>query len=74
MYYRSRIKVEKGKYQKVSLDHEEVVLLDYGGSCNSDPGYSYDDCIYGVIEDRTVGELGCTVPWLPRSLRQGGPK
>ena len=72
--FRSRMSVTTGLFQKVTLDNEEVQLLDYNNACEADDKYSYDECIYGTIENITLRELGCTVPWLPQSLEENGPK
>ena len=60
--FRSRISVGVGNFARSVVVHDVVDLLDIDGSCTS--GIDYDACMYQALYDKSMAEVGCTVPWL----------
>jgi len=61
---RSRVDVDKGRFVKLAINHEITQLIGEDGSCSVDLD-NYDGCIYDLLLNMTMGEVGCTIPWLP---------
>ena len=61
---RSRVDVDKGRFVKLAINHEITQLIGEDGSCSVDLD-NYDGCIYELLQNMTMGEVGCTIPWLP---------
>ena len=61
---RSRIRILQNRHVKMALTHETVKLLPDFGTCTNDyPEGSYDNCIYSQLNNKTLEEIGCSVPW-----------
>ncbi len=67
--------VDLGRFVKLAINHEVVQLLGEGrGSTCVNTDQSFDNCMYEAIENITMKEVGCTVPWLRSSLEKTNPK
>ena len=61
---RSRVDVDKGRFVKLAINHEITQLIGEDGSCSAELD-NYDGCIYDLLYNMTMDEVGCTIPWLP---------
>lgn len=55
-----------GKAKRFLLRYEYANMLEYNGTrCSADETYSKDDCVLSWANERILGKVGCTVPFLP---------
>ena len=64
IFNRSRVDVDKGRFVKLAINHEITQLIGEDGSCSTTLD-NYDGCIYDLLFNMTMQEVGCTIPWLP---------
>lgn len=67
---RSRVDVARGYFTKIAINHEVVQMLggqEFSTCVNQDleEYATFDDCMYGRMQQLMLQRVGCTVPWIP---------